>query len=82
MIGRSDAREIADRATQIHVIPCNEHAPASSAKRVYAAAVFRRQAVPDIDREQPQLIVVASIKLREKAVGSAERIAVPHRHLE
>jgi hypothetical protein len=82
MMSGSNSSEIADRATEIHVIPSDEHAPASGAKRIYPAAVFVRQAVPDIYREEPQLIIVAAIKIREKRIRRPERIAVSRRHIE
>ena len=45
--------ELAHGATQIHVVARDEHAPAPSTKCFYTAAVFVRQAVTDIYREQP-----------------------------
>ena len=82
MISRSNPSEVADGAPQIHVIPRDERAPTSGAKRIYPAAVLGKQAVPDIDREEPQLIIVAAIKIREKRIGRPERIAVPRRHVK
>src|SRR5258708_6667776 len=82
MISRSNSSEVADGTAQIHVVPCDEDAPASPAKRIDPGAVFGRQAVPDIHREEPQLIVVAPVKTREKRIRLPERIAVPSRHIE
>jgi len=48
MMSCSNASEAADGGAQIHVVPCDEHAPTSSPKRVYPAAVFFGQAVSDI----------------------------------
>jgi hypothetical protein len=64
------------------VVPCNKHAPTSGPKGIYSAAVFLRQAVPDIHGEEPQLIIVAVSKVREKRIGRPERISVPRPHLE
>jgi hypothetical protein len=82
MVSRSNPSEVADGATQIHVVPCDEHAPAPGAKRIYPAAVFRRQAIPGIYREEPQLFIVAPIEIRENGIRRPERIAVPRRHIE
>jgi hypothetical protein len=81
-VSRSNSSEVADRAPQIHVVPCDEQAPASGAKRIYPAAVFLRQAAPGIYREEPQLLIVAPIKIRENGIRRPERIAVPRRHIE
>jgi hypothetical protein len=45
-------------------------------------AVFGGQAVPDIYREQPQLMIVAAIKLRKKRIRRLERITVSRRDIE
>jgi TPP-dependent indolepyruvate ferredoxin oxidoreductase alpha subunit len=82
MLARPNSSETAERATQIHVIPCDEYTPASGAKRIDSAAVFGRQAVPDIYREEPQLIVVAPIEIRQKCIRRPKRIPVPRRHGE
>jgi hypothetical protein len=82
MMGRSNVSQAADRRTQIHVVPCEEHASAPGTKRGYSGAVFGSQAIPHIYGEEPQLSIVASIKIGEQRIGRAQRIAVSSRHIE
>ena len=82
MLARSNSGETAERAAEIHVIPCDKHAPASGAKCIDPTAVFGRQAVPDIHREEPQLIIVAASKIGEKRIRRSKRIAVSRRDIE
>jgi hypothetical protein len=82
MMSGSNSSETADGATQIHVVPCDEYGPAPGSKRIYPAAVFRRQAVPDIYREEPKLIIFAALKIRQERIRCSERIAVSRRQIE
>src|SRR5262245_20719524 len=82
MMSCTDTGEIADGTAQVHVVPREQHAAAFGAKRTDLADVFLGQAVPDIDREEPQLLVVAVLERGEQRIRRAERIAVPRRYLE
>ena len=78
----SDAAQIADRRTEIHVIPRDQQSTAIAAKARDRLAVLDGKPVTDIHGEEPHLIEIAQIERGQNRLRCAKRIAIPHRDVE
>jgi hypothetical protein len=60
-----------------------DHQPAAeAAKARYPAAVFRRESIASVHREQPKLVEIALVQFRQHRIGGTWRIAIARRHFE
>ncbi len=68
MVRRANSSKRADRATEIHMIARHHQTAAAISEPRDRLAVFRRQPVTDIHREQPELVKVRAIETREDRI--------------
>jgi hypothetical protein len=74
--------QTAQRTAQIHVIPGDQQATTCPSESRDSPAIFGGQAVPFVNRKQPQLVERGFVETRKNRVRLPEPIAVPSDDIE
>ena len=76
MMRQPDPAQGADGGAQIHMIAGDQQPAAPGAESRDRLAILGREPIPDIDREQPELVELRTVEGGENRIRLARRIAI------